>query len=72
LAELEETVNAVECEAVVLGTPADLTRLINIRRPVTRVYFEVVDLGPPTLEEAVKQVLMGRGVVLSGVREMPR
>jgi predicted GTPase len=72
LAELEETVNAVECEAVVLGTPADLTRLINIRRPVTRVYFEAVDVGPPTLEEAVKQVLMRRGVVLNGVREMPR
>jgi predicted GTPase len=68
LTELEETVNAVECDAVVLGTPADLTRLIDIRRPVTRVSFEAVEVGSPTLEEAVRQVLTRRGVVLNHER----
>jgi predicted GTPase len=36
LAELEESINAVECDAVVLGTPADLTKLIKIGKPVAR------------------------------------
>jgi predicted GTPase len=53
LKELERSINAVECEAVVLGTPADLTRMIKIRRPVARVDFEAFDAGSPTLEEAM-------------------
>ena len=51
LAELEESINAVECDAVVLGTSADLTKLIKIGKPVARVAFEAYDDGKPTLEE---------------------
>lgn len=53
LKELERSINAVECQAVVLGTPADLARLIHIKKPVARVRFEAVDVGRPTLEELV-------------------
>jgi len=53
LKELEKSINAVDCDAVVLGTPADLTKLIKIRRPVARVGFEASDVGRPTLEEAM-------------------
>ncbi|MDA4124419.1 MAG: GTPase [Thaumarchaeota archaeon] len=53
LKELEESINAVECDAVVLGTPSDLTRLISIRRPVARVSFEAVEVGRPTLDELI-------------------
>jgi predicted GTPase len=34
LAELEQTINATPCDAVVTGTPMDLARLIDIRHPV--------------------------------------
>jgi len=53
LSELERSVNAVDCDAVVLGTPANLTRLIKIKRPVARVRFEAKDVGRPTLDELV-------------------
>jgi predicted GTPase len=53
LRELERSINAVSCDAVVLGTPADLTRLIKIRKPVARVDFEALEVGRPTLEELV-------------------
>jgi len=53
LKELEQSINAVDCDAVVLGTPADLTRLIAIRKPVARVGFEASNMGSPTLEEAI-------------------
>jgi predicted GTPase len=51
LRELEQSIDSVDCDAVVLGTPSDLTRLIRIRRPVARVWFEAVDEGEPTLEQ---------------------
>ncbi|MDV3277033.1 MAG: hypothetical protein LYZ69_01030 [Nitrososphaerales archaeon] len=57
LKELERSINAVECDAVVLGTPADLTRLISIKKPVARVRFEAVDAGRPTLEQLVNAKL---------------
>jgi predicted GTPase len=53
LKELERSINGVECDAVVLGTPADLTRLIKIAKPVARVRFEAFDAGKPTLEDLI-------------------
>jgi predicted GTPase len=55
LKELEESINAVDCDAVVLGTPADLTKLIRIGKPVARVGFEAYDEGKPTLEELLAE-----------------
>ncbi len=57
LKELEESINAVECDAVVLGTPADLTRLIKIGKPVARVRFEAFDVEKPSLEELITPTL---------------
>ena len=51
LKELEQSINAVECDAVVLGTPSDLTRMIEIRKPVARVIYEAVEVGKPSLSE---------------------
>ena len=55
LIELEESINAVECDAVVLGTPADLTKLIRIGKPVARVAFEAYDEGKPSLEDLLAE-----------------
>ena len=51
LKELEQSINAVECDAVVLGTPSDLTRMIEIRKPVARVIYEALEVGKPSLGE---------------------
>ncbi|MGE3843972.1 MAG: cyclic 2,3-diphosphoglycerate synthase [Vicinamibacterales bacterium] len=51
--DLEATIAAVPCDAVVIGTPVDLTRLIAIRQPVVRVRYEMEEVGPSTLEEVV-------------------
>lgn len=55
LSELEESINSASCDAVVLGTPADLTKLIRIGKPVARVAFEAYDEGKPTLEELLAE-----------------
>lgn len=54
LKELERSINAVACDAVVLGTPSDLTRMIHIRKPVARVRFEASEVGPHRLEALIR------------------
>lgn len=56
LGDLERSINAVDCDAVVLGTPSDLTRLISIKKPIARVAFEAQDAGEPTLEHLIGQI----------------
>jgi predicted GTPase len=51
VAELEETINAVDCDLVLAATPIDLRRLIDVRHPVDRVRYELQVIGRPTLEE---------------------
>jgi predicted GTPase len=56
LRDLERSINAVDCDAVVLGTPSDLTRLIKINKPVARVDFEASEVGAPRLGSMVRSV----------------
>jgi predicted GTPase len=51
VAELEETINGVDCDLVLVATPIDLRRLIDVRHPVDRVRYELQVIGRPTLEE---------------------
>ena len=50
VAELEETINAVDCDLVLTATPIDLRRLIDVRHPVDRVRYELQVIGEPTLK----------------------
>lgn len=53
LKDLEETINNTECDSVVIGTPIDLTRIININKPYTRVHYELDEIDSPNLDETV-------------------
>ena len=55
VAELEQTINAVDCDLVLAATPIDLRRLIDVRHPVDRVRYELQVIGRPTLEEILKE-----------------
>ena len=57
LRELEETVNAVECDVVVSGTPIDLGRLIDSRHPIRQVRYELAEIGRPTVEDVLGPVV---------------
>jgi len=46
-------------EAVVVGTPIDLAKLVKIPVPNTRVRYELQVLGRPTLEEVLAPILKG-------------
>lgn len=55
LKDLEATINAVDCDAVIIGTPMDLTRVININKPTVRVSYELNEVGSPNLEEVLEK-----------------
>jgi len=52
--DLQETVNRVECDAIVIGTPIDLSRLLTFPVPSTRVRYELQEIGLPNLETVMK------------------
>jgi predicted GTPase len=55
--ELEETINATPCDLVIIGTPIDLRRIINIKPPADRVRYELQVIGRPTLAEILRDRL---------------
>jgi predicted GTPase len=50
LRDLEATINQTDCDSVIIGTPIDLSRIINIQKPVTRVNYDLKERGTPNLE----------------------
>ena len=54
LRDLEATINQVPCDLVIVGTPIDLARIIDIKHPSQRVRYELEPIGQPTLEEILK------------------
>ncbi len=52
--DLQATINAADCDLVVVGTPIDLTRVIEINKPSIRVRYELQEIGYPTLESILK------------------
>ena len=57
LKDLETTINNTECDAVVIGTPIDLNRIIKIDKPNTRVYYDLQEIGKPDLDEVLCEFL---------------
>jgi predicted GTPase len=53
LAELQETIDAIPCDLVVLGTPVDLRRSLRVRHPVARVRYELEEVTPGDLQAAL-------------------
>jgi predicted GTPase len=54
LRDLEATINGTDCDAVIVGTPIDLTRIIDIRKPNTRVFYDLEETGKPDLADLLE------------------
>jgi predicted GTPase len=52
--DLQKTIDAVACDAVVIGTPIDLSKVVKIQKPYTRVQYQLQEIGEPTLEDVLK------------------
>jgi predicted GTPase len=60
--ELEETINRTPCDLVLIATPIDLARVINIKKPVLRVTYEVEERSHPGLVNILSQFEVPMGV----------
>lgn len=47
--DLETTINNTTCDSVVIGTPIDLSRVVKINKPSTRVGYDLQEIGHPDL-----------------------
>jgi len=56
IADLQETINSVDCDLVLIGTPIDLRRLVTFRRPAQRVGYELEETGRASLSEVLAKV----------------
>jgi predicted GTPase len=54
VADLERTINSTACDAVIIGTPIDLRKLISINKPAVRVTYELQEIGKPDLSEVLQ------------------
>jgi predicted GTPase len=55
--DLETTINKSDADLVIIGTPIDLRKVINIEKPALRVFYELQEIGQPTLEDALKKIV---------------
>ena len=55
--ELEATLNAVDADIVLSATPIDLTRLLQLNKPITRVRYELVQVGGTPLAELIEPIV---------------
>lgn len=58
--DLEETLNRADAHAVILGTPADLSRILRLNKPVARVFFELREVGGSRLREIIEAFVRHR------------
>lgn len=52
--DLEATINKVEADLVIIGTPIDLGRIVKFKKPTVRVTYELEEIGTPTLTDILK------------------
>ena len=57
VSDLRRTIDATDCDAVIVATPIDLRRLVETRHPMVRVRYELEEVGSPTLEDVLAPFL---------------
>jgi predicted GTPase len=52
--ELEQTINNAAADLVLIGTPIDLGRILDLNKPSQRIRYELQEIGQPTLSEILE------------------
>lgn len=59
VSELEATINAVPCDVVVAGTPIDITRIIDVNKPMVRARYDLGEVGAGRLRAHIERIVTG-------------
>ncbi len=60
--DLKATIDAAEADVVVIGTPIDLSRVLEIDKPHTRVTYDLEEIGHPDMNDVLSGFLEDRGL----------
>ncbi|MDR0372045.1 MAG: cyclic 2,3-diphosphoglycerate synthase [Nitrososphaerota archaeon] len=55
--DLTATIERTECDSVVIATPIDLGRVIQINKPNTRVQYNLQEIGHPNMEDVLEKFI---------------
>ena len=55
--DLAATIDNTPCDSVIIATPIDLGRVIDIKKPHTRVRYDLQEIGSPTLDSIIGDFL---------------
>ena len=55
--DLSATIEKTECDSVIIATPIDLGRVIQINKPNTRVQYSLQEIGRPNIEDALEALI---------------
>ena len=64
LKDLEATINNTDCDAVIIGTPIDLSRVIKINKPTARINYDLKEVDGPSLDTVLTDFINKRQVEL--------
>lgn len=63
LGELQATINGSSADAVIAGTPSDLSHLMRLDKPVIRARYEFAEVGEPRLSSLVEDFVRRVGLL---------
>jgi predicted GTPase len=53
--DLQTTISRTKCDAVIIATPIDLSRIIKISKPTVRVGYDLQEIGMPNLTDVLDE-----------------
>lgn len=57
IADLKATIEAVDCDVVISGTPVDLRRVLTVTKPIVRARYDLREHEPGAIAQALDEVL---------------
>lgn len=61
--DLEKTINETDCDTVIAGTPIDLSRILNVNKPMVRVGYDLQEIGKPDLGDILNDFLKKKNLI---------
>jgi len=61
--ELEQVINKAEADVIILGTPSDISRYLDLNKPVVRVSYEIKDVEVPSLRDVLYELMKERKIL---------
>jgi len=55
--DLSATIDRTDCDSVIIATPIDLTRVVEISKPNTRVEYSLQEIGHPDMNDVLKDFI---------------